>query len=436
MTLDPLFFPKNIAIIGASPREYTIGNRILTNLLEHNYRGSIFPVNPKGGVIKGLEVYRSIKDIPDSVELVHIILKSSYVKQTLIDCASKGVKVAIVNSAGFSETGPEGVIREQELVETAKKNNIRIFGPNCQGVINSDPAISLYSNFTFADMNDGHISILAQGGGVAEVINNYFGMNNIGTRMYASNGNACDISTEDIIEYYGNDDKTKVIILHVENFKNPQKFLEVASKVSRKKPILALKSGYTDAGARAVSSHTGEMMGQDTTHDLLLKKAGVVRFYDLTSLCETAKAFAMQPVPKGNNVGIVTNAGSPAIIATDEAVRLGLNVPQLSKDSEQTLKKELQEFAAVGNPIDMAATASANEYRKSIEILINDKNIDSIIVSFITPFFVDTLAIAQQIAELVKTPDKTGVCVAMTNANWTQTIYIIKAANVPVDYFP
>ena len=436
MSLDPLFKPRSIAIIGASARPLTIGHRILTNLMEHGFNGPLFPVNPKGGTINNLMVYSSIKDIPVDVDLVHIIVKNSYVKPTLIDCAEKGVKVAIVNTSGFREMGPKGEELENDLIETGKKYGIRIFGPNCQGVMNTDKDISLYSNFTFAKMYTGHISVLAQGGGVAEVINNYFGMNKVGTRMYASNGNAADISTSEILEYYGNDPETRVIVMHVESFRDPQGFLKAAKKVAAKKPILALKSGYTEEGAKAVSSHTGGLMGQDTTSDILFDKAGVLRFKDLTTLCETAKAFAGQPVPSGDNVGIVTNAGSPAIIATDEAVHLGLKVPELSDKSKVILKEKLKGFAAVANPIDMAATASADEYGASIKALLDDENIDSLIISFITPFFVNTQAIAMKIAELSKTTDKTIVCVAMTNENWNETVDIIKRASIPVYYFP
>jgi acetyltransferase len=436
MSLDPLFKPRSVAIIGASARPYTIGHRILTNLMEHGFTGPLFPVNPKGGTIHNLMVYRSIIEIPSEVDLAHIIVKNTLVKPVLVDCAEKGVRVAIVNTSGFSETGPEGLALEEELVATARELGIRVFGPNCQGVMNTDPAVSLYSNFTFARMVPGHISILAQGGGVAEIINNYFGMNEIGTRMYASNGNASDISIPEILAYYGDDPETRVIVLHVESFRRPARFLEVAREVAHRKPILALKSGYTEEGARAVSSHTGGMMGRDTTSDILFERAGVLRFNDLTSLCETAKAFECQPVPRGPRVGIVTNAGSPAIVATDEVVRYGLVIPPLSDRSADVLREKLKGFAAVSNPIDMAATASAEEYGVSFKALLDDEGIDSVIVCFITPFFVDTEAIAREIARLAAEAEKTLLCVAMTNENWKDTVDIVKKAGVPVYYFP
>ena len=252
-SLDPLFRPRSIAIIGASDRTYTIGNRIMQNLERYGFTGPVYPVNPRGGEILGKQVYTSILDVPGEVDMVHVIVRRDFVAATLEDCAAKGVRAAIVNTSGFKETGAKGAELERQLVEIGRRTGMRLFGPNCQGVMNSDPAISLYSNFTFATLRPGHVSIVAQGGGVAEVINNYFGMRGIGQRMYASNGNACDISIPEIIEYYGQDEETRVIVVHVESIADPVEFLERVGPVAARKPVLALKSGTTPEGARAVS---------------------------------------------------------------------------------------------------------------------------------------------------------------------------------------
>lgn len=438
--LDALFSPKHIAIIGASNRPLTIGHRIMTNLKRYGFRGNVFPVNPKGEVILDTPSFSSILDVPGEIDLVHIIVRNTLVAQTLEDCAQKGVKVAIINTSGFKETGVEGAEMEKELVEIGRRTGLRLFGPNCQGVMNSDPEVSLYSNFTFAEMIPGHVSIVAQGGGVAEVINNYFGMNRVGQRMYASNGNACDISVPEIIEYYGEDEQTHVIVLHAESFPDPAEFLERVKPVARKKPVLALKSGTTAEGARAVSSHTGGLMQQDMVTDVLFDKCGVLRFTSLLELCETAQAFATQQVPAGNRVGLVTNAGSPAIIVTDEAVRAGLEVPVLGETVRNFLKDKLQAIASVANPIDMMATAAGEEYRLSLQALIQDPGIDAVVVCFMTPFFVETLEIARAIQEISLTTRKTMVAVAMTNPDekpeWRQTVDLVRNAGVPVYYFP
>jgi acetate---CoA ligase (ADP-forming) len=438
--LDALYRPKSIAIIGASNRPLTIGYRIMVNLMRYGFKGPIYPVNPKAEPILEKTSYKSILEVPGEVDLAHVIVKNTLVAQTLEECAKKGVKVAIINTSGFKETGEEGAKMERELQEIGRRTGVRLFGPNCQGVMNTDPEVSLYSNFTFAPMTPGHVSIVAQGGGVAEVINNYFGMNGVGQRMYTSNGNACDISVPEVIEYYGADPKTHVIVLHVESFADPKEFLERVRPVAQKKPVLALKSGVTPEGARAVSSHTGGLMAQDTVTDVLFDKCGVLRFSSLSELCDAAQAFATQKVPKGNRLGMVTNAGSPAIIVTDEAVKAGLKVPDLSPASKEFLKQKLQAIASVANPIDMMATASGTEFGVSLQAILDDPNIDMAVVCFMTPFFVDTKGIAQAIEEQSKRTDKTLLAVAMTNPNenpeWKETTERVRRAGVPVYYFP
>ncbi len=438
--LDPLFFPKSIAVIGASNRPLTIGHRIVSNLLDNGFTGKVTPVNPKATPILDLESAPSILEVEGDVDLAHVIVKRSLVPRVLLDCAKKGVKVCIVNTSGFKEMGPEGVAAEQEIVAIAKEHGIRLFGPNCQGVMNTDPSVSLYSNFTFAEMTAGHISMVCQGGGVAEVINNYFGMNRVGQRMYASNGNACDISIPEILEYYGDDDDCHAIVLHVESFANPAEFLERVRPVAAKKPILALKSGTTPEGARAVSSHTGGLMAADTVTDVIFDKCGILRFRSLGELCEAAQAFATQPILRGNRLGMVTNAGSPAIIITDEAIGAGLRVPDLADASKDALREKLQAIASIANPIDMAATASGPEFSASLKTLVDDPNLDAAVICFMTPFFVDTLSIADAIVEQAQRTDKTLIAVAMTNPDgkpeWSETVERVRAAGVPVYYFP
>ncbi len=439
-SLDPLFRPRSIAIIGASGRTHTIGNRIMQNLERYGFTGPVYPVNPRGGEILGKKVYTSILDVPGDVDMVHVIVRRKFVAATLEDCAAKGVKAAIVNTSGFKETGAQGAEMERQLVEIGRRTGMRLFGPNCQGVMNSDPAISLYSNFTFATLRPGHVSIVAQGGGVAEVINNYFGMRGIGQRMYASNGNACDISIPEIIEYYGQDEETRVIVIHIESFTDPAEFLRRVGPVAARKPVLALKSGTTPEGALAVSSHTGGMMEQDTTCQALFEKCGVLQFTKLSELCEAAEAFAAQPVPRGDRIGMVTNAGSPAIIVTDECVQAGLRVPPLADSSKAMLGEKLQAIASIANPIDMMATAGGEEFGVSLQALVDDPGLDAAVICFMTPFFVDTLGIAAAIERIAPTTDKTLIAVAMTNPDeepaWRETIDRVRAAGVPVYYFP
>jgi acetyltransferase len=249
-----------VAIVGASNRELTIGYRIVQNLLEFGFSGPVYPVNPKGGEIRGLKAYASIRDVPGPVDVAHIVIKNTFVPACVEDCAAKGVQAAIVNTAGFREIGTNGAALEEQLLAIARRTGIRVFGPNCQGIINTDPAVRAYCNFTFTRPKPGHISIIAQSGGVGEVIHQRIAELGVGVRMYASNGNACDVSIPEIIAHYGDDEQTKVIVVHIESLADPRAFLDIARQVARRKPVLAMKVGRTAEGAKAVSSHTGKMM--------------------------------------------------------------------------------------------------------------------------------------------------------------------------------
>ena len=435
--LYTLFNPKSVAVIGASGKELSIGNRIIKNLVEFGYKGSIYPINPKADTIRDIKAYPSILDVPGDVDLVHIVIPNKFVPDAVVDCGKKGVKFVIVNTAGFKEVGGEGEALENSLIARAKENNIRVFGPNCQGIINTDPQIKAYCNFTFTRPEEGHISIVAQSGGVAEVINQRLSELGAGVRMYASNGNACDVSITEILEYYGEDDKTRVIILYVEGLSEPKKFMETLIKVAAKKPILAMKAGRTHEGAKAASSHTGGLAREEITTELIFEKAGALTFRDEEEMCQAAIAFASQPVPKGKRVGLITNTGGPAIIATDELIDAGLEIPPLSDNAKKVLKGKLYAAASISNPIDVIATAGAEHFRAAIDTMMDEENIDSVYINFVTPFFVDTDSIAREIAEVNKSRKKPIVCNLMTDkSQWTETLRILKEGEVPCYSFP
>ncbi|MDI6707594.1 MAG: acetate--CoA ligase family protein [Candidatus Thermoplasmatota archaeon] len=435
--LDPLFNPKSVAVIGASNKELTIGNRILKNLIDFKFKGELFPVHPKEELVRGLKAYKSILDIPQEVDLAHIVVKNTIVPSIVEECGKKGVKVVIINSAGFKEIGGEGIELERKIVEIGKKYGVRIFGPNCQGIMNTDKDVSVYANFTFTKIKPGNISILAQSGGVGEVINNRFSELGIGIRMYASNGNACDISLQEILKYWGKDEQTRVIVLHIESLNNPKEFMEIAADIARRKPILAMKSGRTEEGAKAITSHTGALVGKDTTTELIFDKCGIVSFRSIEELCDAAIAFVTQPLPKGPKVGVVTNTGGPGIIAADECIDAGLILPDLLEETKQALKTALLPSSAISNPIDVLATGGAKEYGAAIDALLQDSNIDAIMVNFITPFFVDCEGVARELERISKSATKPIICILMTDKKeWSKTIELIKAANIPVYDFP
>jgi acetate---CoA ligase (ADP-forming) len=432
--LDALFKPRAVAIIGASIKELSIGNVITRNLQTYGYKGDIYPINPSAPDIQGIRAYKSLEDVPGPIDLAHIIIPSKFVPQAIEECGKKGIKAAIINSAGFSEMGDEGARLQEEFLANAKKYGVRVFGPNCQGIINSDPALNAYCNFTFTYPEPGSISVVALSGGVGALIMQALFDLGIGQRFYASNGNASDISISEIVRYYGNDEGTKAVLLYTEGFSNPREFLEVAREVCAKKPILAMKAGRTEQGAKAASSHTGSLAGVDIATELIFEKTGILSFTDEGEMVRAAWAFSSQPIPAGSRVGLITNTGGPAVIATDVLVDCGLEVPVLSERSIKKLKETQFPEAALENPIDVVATAGGPQFRAAMDVLLEDEDIDSIFINFVTAPFTDTDAVAREIVEVNRLAKKPLVCNFMTDLSkerYRKTMRILKEGGVP-----
>lgn len=432
--LDALFKPKAVAIIGASTKELSIGNVITKNLQTYGYKGEIYPVNPKAPDIRGIKAYKSLDEIPGDIDLAHVIIPSKFVPQTIEECGKKGIKAVIINSAGFSEMGEEGAKLQEDFLAKAKEYGVRIFGPNCQGIINSAPDLKAYCNFTFTYPDPGSISVVALSGGVGALIMQALFDLGIGQRFYASNGNASDISISEVVKYYGEDDGTKAVLLYTEGFANPREFLEVARDVSAKKPILAMKAGRTEQGAKAASSHTGSLAGVDIATELIFEKTGILSFTDEGEMVRAAWAFSSQPIPAGNRVGLITNTGGPAVIATDVLVDCGLDVPVISEKSIEKLKETQFPEAALENPIDVVATAGGPQFRAAMDVLLEDEGIDSIYINFVTAPFTDTDAVAREIVEVNRLAKKPIVCNFMTDLSkerYRKTMRILKEGDVP-----
>jgi acyl-CoA synthetase (NDP forming) len=433
--LDALFRPCAVAIMGASNNPLSIGNRVVKNLIDHGFKGQVYPIHPKEAEILGLKTYPSILDVPGPVDIVNIAVRSTMVPQIVEDCGKKGVKFVIIHTAGFREMGPDGASLEDALLNNARKYGIRVYGPNSQGVMNSDPSVSLYSNFTFTPMRPGRVSILAQSGGVAETLNLNLRKMGSGFRIYASHGNAADVGTNELLDYLGNDPETRTIMMHVESMKDTPGFIERCRRIAKEKSILAIRTGRTEAAAKAVSSHTGSLMQQDALTDAIFEHAGVMRFRTMEEMIATAYALANQPVPKGTNVGIIANAGGPGIIALDECVGNGLTLAKFSEETKKKLRAGLIPEAYVENPVDVAATANADHFGLALNCLIEEPSVDTILVTMVTPFFVDCEAIAKRIAEVAPKSKKPILLVLMTNENWATTLETIKGAGIPVfDY--
>ena len=433
--LDGLFKPRGIAVVGASANPYSIGHIVIKNLSAYGYKGPIFPINPKGGHIRSFKAYKSVLDVPDVIDLVNISVKHSLVPAVLEECGKKGVKFAIVHTAGFKEVGEEGIQREREMVELAHSYGMRLFGPNSQGIQNADPEISVYANFTFVPMKPGNISIIAQGGGMGEMLKLHLHNVGLGHRMYCSYGNECDLSMPEILDYYGSDEGTRVIMMQTESFKDPAAFLEVASRITPKIPVLAIKAGRTREGSVAVSSHTGTLVDQARMASAMYQKAGVVEFHDTDEMIKAAIAFSTQEPPHGRRIGMITNTGGPGIQAVDEAVGRGLELATWSVEGRARLEESLYAEASLGNPVDVVATANADHFHAAVETLLAEEGTDMVLVFFVTAPFTDTEAIARRIKEATDASDKPVVVVVETYSEFYSLIDKLRQSDLPVYEF-
>ncbi len=401
-SLDGIFRPRSIAVIGASSRKGTIGQTILHNLIEHNFNGTVFPVNPKARVIHSIKCYSTVLDVPDAVDLAVIVVPSQFVAQTLEQCGVKGVKGVVVISSGFKEIGKEGVARESELTEIIRKYNMRMIGPNCFGVLNTAPDISMNATFSRAQPPKGHVAFMSQSGALGEAILGYADELNLGFSMFASVGNKADVSGNDLLEYWRDDPRTEVVLLYLESFGNPREFTRIARGMTRKKPIVAVKAGRTDAGARAVTSHTGVLAGIDVGTDALFEQCGVLRVTSVDELFDTAVALTNQPLPRGDRIAVITNAGGPGILATDAVVSLGLKMARFEDKTLKLLRKRLPAVASVSNPVDVIAAGGPDSYRAAMDAVLSDDNVDAVIVIFVPPVVVDHRAVINAIVEMIE----------------------------------
>ncbi len=380
--LDYFFYPKSIAVIGGSERPGTIGRALMENLLKGKYKGKVYPVNIKGGTVFGLKVYKSIREIDDEIDLAIFAIPAKVIPQVMEECGSKGVKAALIISAGFSETGEEGRRLEAKVVEIARRYGIRIIGPNCLGIYNAENGLDTI--FNPSDRQDkpkmGSIAFLSQSGALGAAILDWAAMEDIGMSKFISYGNAADVDESDLIEYLGQDEKTKVIALYIEGAKNGRKFLEACSKVSKLKPIVALKAGKTERGVMAVSSHTGSLAGSYQIYSAVFKQTGVIKAESLRELFAKAKALALQKPAKGRSIAIVTNGGGAGVLATDASESMGLKLATLSKDTVEKLREKLPQMASTRNPVDILGDAPASRYKHAIEIVLEDPSVHGLIV--------------------------------------------------------
>jgi acetyl coenzyme A synthetase (ADP forming)-like protein len=398
--LEHVLAPTSVAVIGASRTRGTIGAELFHNLVANGFNGPAYPVNPSAPVVQSVVAYPTVLDIPGPVDLAVIAVPAVHVVETARQCAKKGVKSLVVISSGFAESGGEGASRQADLLAVCREAGMRLVGPNCMGVINMAPEVSMNATFGPAMPPPGRVGFMSQSGALGLAVIDYAKSLGLGLSWFISAGNKADLSGNDVLHYAETDPHTDLVLLYLESFGNPRKFARIARRVARSKPIIAVKSGRSTAGARATSSHTGALLSaSDATVDALFRQAGVIRTDTLAELFDVAALMSNQPAPAGKRVAIITNGGGPGILCADACEAEGLIVPPLADQVVAGLRQFLPAQASVRNPIDMIAAASAEDYRHVIQTVAASDDIDAIVVIFIPPLVTQLAAVARAIRE-------------------------------------
>jgi acetyl coenzyme A synthetase (ADP forming)-like protein len=394
-SLAPFFSPRTVAVVGASTRRGSIGGELFRNILEGDYAGIAYPVNPKADSVAGVRAYPSIADIPGHVDLAVFCVPGAAVFAEAEAALRKGTKALCVISAGFAETGIEGIRRQEELLALVRAHGARLVGPNCLGI--SSAMVGLNATFAPHSFPAGNIGFSSQSGALGLALLEQAAGRGLGLSAFVSVGNKADVSSNDLLEYWEDDPNTDLVLLYLESFGNPRKFARVARRVARQKPILAMKGGRTTAGQRAAGSHTAALAGSTTAVDALFQQAGVTRADSLEELSDVAVLLSRQPLPRGRRVAVLTNAGGLGILCADACAGAGLELPQLAEETREKLASVLPREASLANPIDMLGSALGSTYEEVIPHLLADPGIDALIVLFVPP----VVAGAEEVAEAV-----------------------------------
>lgn len=431
--LEKIFYPDSVAIVGATKLKGTVPYDILIGIVNANFNGIIYPVSPREKFIAGIKSYKYVVDIEDPVDLAILVFPSAVCHLALEQCGQKGIKSVIIISAGFREIGEKGLEREQQLKAIAEKHDISFIGPNCLGVINTDSRSSLNASFARKMPEEGPIGFLSQSGALCTAVLDYARAKHIGFSKFISFGNKADISEVDLLFYLMDDEKTKVILLYLEEVSNGRELLEAAKTVIAKsgKPILVIKSGRTDEGAAAAASHTGSLAGSDEICDAAFEQAGIIRCSNIVEMFNRAIAFAYQPTPKSNKVAIITNAGGPGVLTTDAAIHSGLKLAQFSEDTAKHLKRHLPSTANRNNPIDVIGDARADRYSAAMTATFKDDDVDAVFVILTPQSMTDIDLIAREIAKVSSHYDKPVYSSFMGEADVQEGIEVLQRNRIP-----
>ncbi|MHA2423707.1 MAG: acetate--CoA ligase alpha subunit [Candidatus Thorarchaeota archaeon] len=434
-SIDLLFNPRSIAVVGASSTKGKLGNDVLRNLIDSGFTGKIYPVNPKGGKILDKPVSRSITEIPGEVDVAVIVIPARFVVPVVEECGKKGVKALVIITAGFKEIGHDGHEAEKKVIELANQYGMIIQGPNCLGIINTHAPYN--ASFSAGTPSKGTIAFASQSGALMTGILDWSMMEKIGFSKFVSLGNKAHLDEADFVEAFGRDPDSTFILLYIESVVDGPKFMRACRKVIPSKPIFVVKSGVSAAGARAASSHTGSLAGSDTAYDVAFKQSGVSRAESMAALFDVANVFDDMSLPKGNRVSIVTNAGGPGIITTDACETMGLEIASFNSDTIEFLKSNLPPAASVYNPIDALGTAQPEEYELCIEASLRDENVDSVLVLLTPQAMTKVAETAQVIVDAhQKYPDKPIIAVFMGGNSMVYPRVILTDGGIPVFDFP
>jgi acetate---CoA ligase (ADP-forming) len=433
-TLSSFFDAEGVALIGASASPNKLSHGILRNLMEYGYQGKIYPVNPKADEILGLRSYPDIASVPDPVDLAVIVLPSAAAPEVIEACGQRGIRAVIIISGGFKEVGAAGADLEQECVAIARRYRMRLIGPNCVGTL--DLYTGLNTTFIQGVPDRGRIGFVSQsgavGGGVIDILRD----KGVGFSNFASLGNEADVSETDLIEYLGQDPNTAVIAAYVESIRDGSRFIEVASNVTRHKPIVILKAGRTSAGARAVSSHTGSLAGAHAAYSAAFYQSGVIEAATTAELFDIALALDYQPLPKGDQVAIVTNAGGPAALSSDSLSAAGLRLADLHEETISVLKQKLNPSAQVANPVDMLGGAEPREYKFALERVLLDAGVNAVLVILVPQALVNPAEVARAIGQVAEKSDKPVLACFMGEASIGEARQVLHQYKLPMYVFP
>jgi acetate---CoA ligase (ADP-forming) len=432
--LSSFFNAKGVALVGASASPSKLSHGILRNLIQYGYAGQIYPVNPKADEILGLQAYADISSVPDPVDLAVIVVPSSAAPGVIEACGQRGIRAAIIISGGFKEVGAEGAALEKVCVAIAQRYGMRLIGPNCVGTM--DLYTGLNTTFIQGVPEQGRIGFVSQSGAVGGGVVDYIRNKGVGFSMFASLGNEADVSETDVIEYLGQDDRTTVIAAYVESIRGGSHFIEAASRVTRKKPVVILKARRTTAGARAVSSHTGSLAGSHAAYSAAFQQSGVIEAATTAELFDIALALDYQPLPGGDRVAILTNAGGPAALSSDSLASAGMRLADLSEGTIAALKQKLNPAAQAANPVDMLGGAEPQEYLFALEQVLADPNVDAALAILVPQALVNPAEVARSIGQVSQKSDKPILACFMGEASISEARQVLHEYRVPMYVFP